>query len=276
MTVLVTRAEWGARPRKQGSNNLVDNPEITIHYEGEGWLWPWDHATCDDKVRAMQAYHMDGRGWSDIAYNYLACPHGYLFEGRGWYHQSSANGYVSANEQSYALQAMWGSKANAKVPDNLKRALLYGIQVLRQHTTSKVIKGHRDWKSTDCPGDELYAWIKAGCPSPDKTEPPDNSGEKDMTTDASVRQIVNDVIKMQASTEGQPLHELVQNMAIANNEYVRQMKDDFGNFAAAATDASLKDDFASLAQKVDQINDQQGEIASRLQEILNKMNNPPA
>lgn len=269
MTTLVTRAQWGARTREQGSNNLVDNPSITIHYEGEGWQWPWDHATCDDKVRAMQAYHMNTRGWSDIAYNYLACPHNYLFEGRGWDHQSAANGYESANEQSFALQAMWGSNAGAKVPDNLKRALLYGIAVLRQHTTSKVIKGHRDWKSTDCPGDELYAWIKAGCPSPDPV------GEQDMTTDASVRSIVRDELNKQAA-EGGPLHEMVQAFSGWNAENLRQRIDDIGNFAANATDLVLKDDFQSLSSKVASIVDMQGELHSKLSAILNKLNNPPA
>jgi len=268
MTVLVTRAQWGARPRKSGSNNLVANPSTTIHYEGEGWHWPWDHSTCDDKVRAMQNYHMDVRGWSDIAYNYLACPHDFLFEGRGWDHQSAANGYESANEQSFALQAMWGSAAGSKVPDNLKRALLFGIHLLQQHTSSRVIKGHRDWKSTECPGDELYAWIKAGCPAPGSPIPP--SGE-DMTTDASVRSIVKEELKT-FFTDGNQGFEVVQAFSNFNAENLRQRIDDIGNFAANATDLVLKDDFTKLQNEVATVKELMNQQNTTLSAILNKLN----
>lgn len=265
MTILVSRAQWGARPRKQGTNELVAHPSNTIHWEGTGWKFPWDHSTCDDKVRAMQDYHMNVRGWSDIAYNYLACPHNYLFEGRG-YRQSAANGYESANKQSLAIQAMWGSAAGVAVPDNLKRALLFGIKYCQSQGSTSVVKGHRDWKQTDCPGDELYAWIKAGCPNPDVTNPP--AQDEDMTTDASVRQIIKD----EASKSDGSIYKVVQTMAIANNEYVRQMKDDFGNYAAAATDASLRDDFSELSTRVQQLVDNQNETKSTLQAILSKLN----
>jgi hypothetical protein len=54
------------------------------------------------------------------------------------------------------------------------------------------------------------------------------------------------------------------------------MKDDFGNYAAAATDASLKDDFLSLAAKVESLADNVGQVQPMLQSILNKLNNPSA
>src|SRR6266496_2949555 len=80
---LITRAQWGARPRGNGSITPFTPRGVCVHWECEGWAWSWDHSTCDDKVRNIQAYHMDVKGWSDIAYNFLACPHGYVFEGRG-------------------------------------------------------------------------------------------------------------------------------------------------------------------------------------------------
>ena len=35
-------------------------------------------------VRTIQNFHMDSRGWSDIAYNWLVNDQGDIFEGRGW------------------------------------------------------------------------------------------------------------------------------------------------------------------------------------------------
>lgn len=170
MTIqLITRAQWGAAPRKAGTTSIA--PEGTVvHWEGGGWSWPWAHSTCDDKVREMQAYHMapepNGHGWSDIAYNYLACPHKYVFEGRGYDRRSSANGDADVNYKYFAVQAMWGTKSG-NCPDDLKTAVRDAIDYLRTmgHAGSKIL-GHRDTNETDCPGNELYAWVKLGAPRP--------------------------------------------------------------------------------------------------------------
>lgn len=166
MTVLVSRAEWGARPRRSGTTQINPTEGVTIHYEGSGWAWPWAHSTCDDKVRSMQADHMDNREWSDIAYNYLACPHNYLYEGRGYDRRSSANGNDHANSVSFAVQGIWGDKSGSP-PNDLLRAIRYGIDLLRRKGgASDKLHGHRDWKSTSCPGSYLYAWVQKGCPNP--------------------------------------------------------------------------------------------------------------
>lgn len=279
---LVTREEWGARPREQGSNNLVDHPSTTVHWEGGGWHWPWDHSTCAAKVRGMQDYHMDVRGWSDIAYNYVNCPHGYTFEGRGYGHQSSANGYVSANEASYATQAMWGSEADAKVPNALKDALLFSIAILRNHGATSVVKGHRDWKQTDCPGDELYAWVKAGCPDPTPTVT-----YEDAKVDAGMalsqeatRQIATTMVAVldQEVKDGQSLHELVQMFSAFNAENTRQNVDQAQADIAgtpASVDLVLKDDFATLKAQVNNIQEGLNTNNQVLTQILAKLNEAP-
>lgn len=165
MTIkLITRAQWGAQPREVGTTSI--NPLGTvIHWEGGGWEWPWAHTTCDDKVRAMQEDHMHGtHNWSDIAYNYLACPHGYVFEGRGYDRRSSANGDSDVNYKYFAVQCMWGSKSG-HAPDALKDAARDAIDYLRvKGGAGSKILGHRDTNETDCPGNELYAWVKLGAP----------------------------------------------------------------------------------------------------------------
>lgn len=200
MTIFVSREKWGARPRGIGTTQINPTAGVTVHYEGEGWSWPWDHSTCDNKVRAMQDYHMDVRGWSDIAYNYLGCPHNYLFEGRGYDRRSSANGDTYPNSVSFAIQAMWGDKAGARVPDNLKRSVRYGIDLLRSKGgASNKLLGHRDWKPTSCPGDELYAWVQQGCPLPYTAPPPPPVTGDDMplndTDLVKIKNIVVDAVR---------------------------------------------------------------------------------
>lgn len=278
---LVTRAQWGARPPREGRETSISaHPSTTVHWEGAGWVWPWDHSTCDNKVRAMQDYHMDGRGWSDIAYNYVNCPHGYTFEGRGYDERSSANGNDSFNFASFATQAMWGSKAGAKVPNPLKDALLFSMEILREngHATA-VVKGHRDWHETDCPGDELYAWVKAGCPDP---TPPviyeDAKVDSGMAlSEEAKRQIATVMVAVldQEVKDGQSLHELVQTYSAFNAENTRQNVDQ-AERAIDEVDTEvelvLKDDFQSIGNK---LNDISGQLAT-ISELLRQHLNPPA
>lgn len=266
MTIFVSRAEWQARQREQGTTSISPKPSITIHWEGAGWKWPWDHSTCDDKVRGIQAYHMDTRGWSDIAYNYLGCPHNYLYEGRGYDRRSSANGFDSANYASFALQGMWGSSAGVLVPANLKRALLFGINLLQEKGhASSIIKGHRDWHETDCPGDELYSWIKLGCPSPDYVS--NLSKDFDVATIGDLRNELNLIF-----TDGHKGYDTVQAFSAFNAENLRQRIDDIAN----AADAAQIDDFAILGQMVKQNQEQIEQMQTTLTAILQKLNNPPS
>jgi hypothetical protein len=61
---------------------------------------------------------------------------------------------------------MWGSKSG-NAPDDLKEAARDAIEYLRAkgHAGNKIL-GHRDTNETDCPGNELYAWVRIGAPRP--------------------------------------------------------------------------------------------------------------
>ena len=159
---LIRRAEWGARPPKRVSNNIAPS-SATAHWFGPS---PWrganfnDHDACYAIVRAAQNFHMDGRGWSDIAYNGLPCPHGYVFEGRGIGARSAANGTNSGNFNSYALCYVGGE--GDPLTDGGKQAYLDGARWLGV----RLNKVHGDWKATACPGPEITAWVRAGAPAP--------------------------------------------------------------------------------------------------------------
>lgn len=81
MVAIVSRAEWGARPAR--SRHIIATPtsELWLHHtagaldaNGNGVWW--------DDMRSIQNFHMDGRGWSDIAYSFVVGG-GQIFEGRG-------------------------------------------------------------------------------------------------------------------------------------------------------------------------------------------------
>lgn len=80
---LVNRSAWGARVPKD-TTPFPHPPAIyavIIHTEGV----PCDsEAMCSAVVREIQRFHMDTRGFSDIAYNILVGGDGETYEGRGW------------------------------------------------------------------------------------------------------------------------------------------------------------------------------------------------
>lgn len=156
---LVTRAEWGAR-----SANLtaLDVDMVSVHWEGPHMGTP-AHSDCAGIVRGFQDFHIDGRGWSDIAYNAVACPHGYVFEGRGRGRRSAANGDAESNSASYAICFM-GGEGDA-FTDGARDAINDAAEWLVADPARRW-GVHRDWVSTACPGDEITAWVRGGHPRP--------------------------------------------------------------------------------------------------------------
>ena len=148
---IVTRAEWGAKPRR-GSPSPLTTKLVTVHWEGPG-MGAFPHPRCAEKVRGIQAFHMApepaGRGWSDIAYSMIACPHGYAFEGRGRGVRTGANGTNQGNGSAYAVCALIG--VGDKVTPELLDAIAEAVDFLGGENTN----AHRDWKPTACPGDTL-------------------------------------------------------------------------------------------------------------------------
>lgn len=157
----VLREDWGARPASGPVNVIGKNPEgSTIHWEGPK-MGAFPHDRCAGKVRGIQRFHQVTRGWSDIAYNEVVCPHGVRFEGRGYGVGSAANGTTDSNRRSYAICVMVG------VGDEISTEVLSAVadavaDYRRFGRAGTTVWGHRDWRSTSCPGDFLYGHVKAG------------------------------------------------------------------------------------------------------------------
>lgn len=207
-TPFVTRAGWGARDPVCVSTSIKPEGD-TLHYGGPS---PWsgvdrssaarflataDHARCPTIMRAYQNFHLDSRGWCDFAYSSAVCPHGTRYEGRGPGVRTAAQGTNDGNLRSYATVGLWGD--GDPLTDPAKLAYLdEGARLARLRW------GHRDWKSTACPGDPAYAWRVAGFPSPSSPPPPPED-DFDMRTDAEiVALIVKGVWNAVAVSDGVP------------------------------------------------------------------------
>lgn len=178
--LFVSRAQWGAAPPSGLYTTVASTLGVKVHYEGTAvpadLAQPQNHGLCAGRVRAIQAAHMANtqEGWLDIAYNAMACPHGYVYEGRGPHHRTGANGNVPLNADHYAVCGMVGNSGLTEPTDLMLGAILDAIAWLRADgRAGPEIKGHRDGYNTDCPGVPLYAWVQQGAPRPTPAPPAD-------------------------------------------------------------------------------------------------------
>jgi hypothetical protein len=153
---LVTRKEWGAAGAKARTRikTLVGN---TIHYEGPQ-MGSFAHSTCAAKVRGIQQFHMNKRGWADIAYTSVVCPHGSVFEGRWLGVRTAAQGTNEGNRTHYA-HCYLGGKGDP-LTDEARAAMHDVLAYFRANGSGDELRPHQFWHATECPGAPLLEFIQ--------------------------------------------------------------------------------------------------------------------
>lgn len=131
---------------------------MVVHYDGsDQGLATKAHSACVKYWENTRKFHMGPeRRWNDIGYSFGVCPHGYVFEGRGWQKQQAAQ--PGGNSTWTSCTFMSGDHETATA------AQLQAFNDLRAYLRGKGlkagIKGHRDFISTSCPGTSLYKMVK--------------------------------------------------------------------------------------------------------------------
>lgn len=159
--MFIPRSSWGARSPENPPSTDIDPNQLACHYEGPK-MGTFSHDRCPSKIRGIQTYHMDKNGWNDIAYSHLACPHGYVFEGRGVGHRTAANGTKDANDHAYAVCFLGG------VGDAFTSEAQHAFWLAARHLKieTRPWRPHKFYVATACPGDSIEDWLEAGHPDP--------------------------------------------------------------------------------------------------------------
>jgi hypothetical protein len=160
------RAAWGAVEVPASDLTPIDpasRTEFVVHWEGSDLPDLTNHDACFALMRSIQRYHMQTRGWADIGYNGTICPHSRSIEARGLDVQGAhATGH---NATGYG----WCFLVDLVVPptDAMYARMADVEAACEDHSGHTLAKhGHRDVASTDCPGDVIESWVKAGMPNP--------------------------------------------------------------------------------------------------------------
>jgi hypothetical protein len=176
MVDYLPRSAWGARAPKDGPGSLTVPRVIgaVIHWPGTSSTTPITSlAAVASALRGWQAYHMDTRGWSDIAYQVAVDQEGRAWTLRGLRAQSGANGNAELNEDYGAILLILIA---GEQPSAAMKATVRGViaDFRRIYPKGVAIRPHSAVRpaGTDCPGDAARAAITRGdyTPRPATTE----------------------------------------------------------------------------------------------------------
>jgi hypothetical protein len=160
---IINRRNWNARSPSSSIFTVSwrEKTEFIVHHSA---------GPTSQTVRQIQDYHINGKGWSDIGYNFLVDNDGHVYEGRGWL----AVGAQAKNHNRSGIGVCFiGDSNKVTVSLKAKEAIkdLYGEAVRRKGSPLR-ITGHGLLKdqATSCPGNRLRNWILAGMLSPEPEE----------------------------------------------------------------------------------------------------------
>jgi len=186
---IITRAEWGAdESLRSGTPSFAAIKRIIVHHT----VTQNDDPDPAQRVRAIYRHHTVSNGWSDIGYNFLVDQHGRVFEGRwarnyaaGEVHSgedTKGRGVIGAHAAGHntgtvgiAILGTYSSvgPSTAAVESVIKLASWicdrHGINPHTPWSTTNdagqaivvpSLCGHRDVRSTACPGNGCYGHLE--------------------------------------------------------------------------------------------------------------------
>lgn len=155
---ILSRDTWGAAKPRLIENMTLPVTMFFIHHTATQSCENTE--LCGVRMRAIQRFHMNTRGWNDIAYSFLIGGDGKVYQGRGWNRVGSHT--LHYDSVSLAVSFMGNFNNTMPAPTALAAAhklLRCGVQ-RKAITPSYSLYGHRDVRDTECPGYTLYNAIR--------------------------------------------------------------------------------------------------------------------
>jgi hypothetical protein len=168
---VIPRSAWRPAPENTADMDAASGRwnTLTVHHTAmESVREPGagaSEAESAEHLRLLQRAHMN-KGWADVGYEFVIDPEGRIFEGRRLAWVGAHSGRNKSTGQNYnidnigiSLMGTFTSRApTPKALAALQRTLdhfrsVYGIPLSR-------VNGHREWSSTECPGDRLMDWVE--------------------------------------------------------------------------------------------------------------------
>lgn len=155
---IVTRDEWGSVEPPF----VVDEHEIrqiTIHHGGETYREGRD---TGEYLRSLQSWSRSDRNWMDIPYHYVIDLEGGIYEARPIECPGDTN--TSYDPTGHALIVVVGNYENRELTDVQYNSLLGLTTFLaaQYDVSPQLVKAHKDFAETACPGENIYRLFQDG------------------------------------------------------------------------------------------------------------------
>ncbi|MBN8588875.1 MAG: N-acetylmuramoyl-L-alanine amidase [Rhodothermia bacterium] len=175
---VIRRTEWNARPFGQTDPAGCPAPSPQPYY-----TYLTFHHTAGPKaitlaegksrMKSIQDFHMDGNKWCDIGYQFLMDTSGRVYQGRPWVNESKRivdgpqlviGAHVSGGNTGNIGISLMGCfhPAEANCSDVIAPAAMdslvsyFSFMAETYKINPDNIRGHRDFNTTSCPGDNNY------------------------------------------------------------------------------------------------------------------------
>lgn len=163
---LLPRSAWSSTPRPIGLTPLdpAAVKGLAVHWPGaETGTWGPAPTLAESAARleAERAYHVTGKGWSDVAYSAAVDLAGRMFDCRGLAWRPASNGNQTLNAQYPSVTVLMGP-GDAVTPQAVAALRAVRAFHLARYPHATAVVGHRDLWSTDCPGPGLYQVVRSG------------------------------------------------------------------------------------------------------------------
>ena len=134
---------------------------ITLHHSGD----PKPITLKDDPakiLRFLQTWGRDDKNWWDVPYHFFIAPDGKIYEGRDWHYIGETNTKYDPSGH-FLINVLGNYEIQTPNPAQLNAIMdLMAWAVSEFNIPLDRIKGHRDYADTDCPGMNLYSYLKDG------------------------------------------------------------------------------------------------------------------
>lgn len=161
MTTRHPRSAWTSTA--SGATTLLVPAEVdgvAVHHHGGDPIAP---ARVPAALRGWRTYHVDGRGWDDVAYNVAVDQAGGVWDLRGLRRRSAANGAEDPNRRFVAVLAILGNRETPTV--EMVQGIRAVVEDVRQlYRGADAVRTHAQVRPspTECPGAYLTKLATTG------------------------------------------------------------------------------------------------------------------
>ncbi|XP_071778664.2 N-acetylmuramoyl-L-alanine amidase [Centroberyx gerrardi] len=161
---IIPRCQWGAEAYR-GTPMPLSLPLhfLYIHHTYEPSSPCLSFPRCSRNMRAMQRFHQEDRGWSDIGYSFVVGSDGYVYEGRGWNYIGRHTRGLNSMGYGVSIIGNYSSTVPPRHSMDLLRHRLVQCAVNGGRLAANfTLHGHRQVVNyTSCPGDAFYSEISS-------------------------------------------------------------------------------------------------------------------